>query len=75
MTAKTELLRCTKEGSNVFFLLNYFKESKDLQYNPSVLETPGVWNPSQILGSKFTYLEPLGQELEPLKNEVKWAFS
>lgn len=31
MTVKTELLRCTKEGSNVFFLLNYFKESNDLQ--------------------------------------------
>lgn len=32
MTVKIELLRCTKEGSNVCFLFNYFKESKDLQY-------------------------------------------
>lgn len=35
------------------------------KYNPSVLETPGVWNPSQTLGSSFTYLEPVGQELGP----------
>lgn len=31
MTVKIELLRCTKEGSNALFLLNYFKESEDLQ--------------------------------------------
>lgn len=28
MTVKTELLRCTKEGSNVFFLLNYLRRVK-----------------------------------------------
>lgn len=36
-------------------------------HNPSALETPGVWNLSQTLGSSFTYLEPVGQEVSPWK--------
>lgn len=30
-----------------------------------MLETPGLWNLSQTLGSSFTYLEPVGQEAGP----------
>ena len=35
--SENELLRCTKGGSNVFFLLNYFKESKDLLLSITLL--------------------------------------
>lgn len=31
------------------------------------METPRVWNLSRTLGSSFTYLEPVGQEVSPWK--------
>lgn len=61
--SENELSRCTKGGSNAFFLLNYFKESKDLQLSI----TPLCWKHqdfgifSQTLGSSSIYLEPVGQ--------------
>lgn len=70
--SENELSRCTKGGSNAFFLLNYFKESKDLQLSI----TPLCWKHQGFgIFPRHWALVPFTLSLWVRESEVKWALS